>query len=611
MPPQTRTIHSARSEEFYEKVYQQVVTGIAITDWNGVFEECNPAYCALLGYTEEELQAIDFASLVHPDDREFNLTQVRRLQAGEISFFDIENRYVRKDGQTVWVHKFVSVLRGPNGQPAHFIALVTNITERKRAEQGRRESEERWRLAAQAGKMFAYSWDAATDVIERSGESAQILGIEEDSGVTGASALAMVHPADAQRLKAAMANLTVETPFLQVTYRIIRPDGAIIWVNRNSRAYFDGQGKLARVIGMVMDVTEHKRAEEAIKESELRFRLLADTAPVMIWMSGTDQRATYFNRLWLDFTGLPESDLRDGLQGIVHPDDYAKCHDTYCRGFEQRRPFNKECRLRRHDGEYRWMLDIAVPRFQEDGSFAGYIGSCVDITEQKLAEEALSSISGRMIEAHEQERALIARELHDDIGQRLALVAVQLDRERQDSQNSREGLLLAMEEAIKRISDLAGDIHSMSHRLHSSKLDTLGLAAAAGGFCREVSQGQNVVVDFQSEGIPEALSEDVALCLFRVLQEALQNATKHSGSKRFWVSLVGSSNQIVLTVRDEGRGFQPDEALQKSGLGMTSMMERLKLVGGELRIDGDPQPGTILRACVPFGPNATSLSATV
>jgi PAS domain S-box-containing protein len=138
---ETKSFRAGRSDRFFRRIYEQAGTGIAITDWLGVFQECNPAYCALLDYSEEELRSINFASLVHPDDREANLAQVRRLQAGEISSFDIENRYIHKNGAPVWVHKFVSVLPGENGEPAHLIALVTNTTGRHHAEEMLRASE--------------------------------------------------------------------------------------------------------------------------------------------------------------------------------------------------------------------------------------------------------------------------------------------------------------------------------------------------------------------------------------------------------------------------------------------------------------------------------------
>jgi PAS domain S-box-containing protein len=544
-----------------------------------------------------------FEKLIHPDDR-VKVTELAdaALKTGQPT--SGEWRVIWPDGSVRWIAGRWQAIMNDSDEPSRVVGVNIDITERKRTEQALRESEERLRLAAQAGRMYAFSWDVATDVIERSGECVEIVGVAQEAVATGAAVFAMVSAADRERLKAAVAELSVENPRLQITHRMIRSDGAVIWVERNLRAYFDEHGRIKRIVGMVVDITERKRAEEAIKESEQRFRLLADTAPVMIWMSGLDKRPTYFNRPWLDFTGRSETDLQNGLAALVHPDDYQKCHEVYCRGFDQRRPFRKECRLRRHDGQYRWMLDIGVPRFHQDGSFAGYIGSCIDITEQKLAEETLSSISRQLIEAQEQERTWIAREMHDDINQRLSVVAMELDRQGQNLQASADELRWSMVELYKQISKLSSDIHSMSHRLHSLKLDSLGLAAAAKSFCCELAERQDVQVKFSSERVPRKLPEAIALCLFRVLQEALQNAVKHSGVRYFRVSLEGSTNQVALTVCDEGRGFRPEEVLPKGGLGLTSMKERLKLVGGKFDIDAKPRQGTIIRAFVPLKPQA-------
>ena len=267
-----------------------------------------------------------------------------------------------------------------------------------------------------------------------------------------------------------------------------------------------------------------------------------------------------------------------------------------------------EYRLRRHDRQYRWIYDIGVPRFNADGAFAGYIGACTDVTQHKLAEETLSSISGRLIEAHEQERTWIARELHDDISQQLALVAMDLDRQKQDLHASAAKLGRDIRKSAKQVSDLVSDIYAMSHRLHSSKLDSLGLKAAAAGFCKELSKRHNVEIDFHAEGVPRQIPQGIALCLFRVLQEALQNATKHSRSKHFRVSLVGSLNEIYLTVSDPGLGFDPEEALKGTGLGLTRMKERLRLVNGELSLSTQLDRGTTIRVRVPIGPRGKSAS---
>jgi len=198
---------------------------------------------------------------------------------------------------------------------------------------------------------------------------------------------------------------------------------------------------LAAATFMVLAVVveERKQTERSFRESEKRFHLVADTAPVMIWMPDTDKLRTYFNQPWLDFIGRPiEAELGNGWAEGVHEEDLPSCQKTYSRSFDRRKSFEMQYRVRRHDGEYRWVLDIGVPRFDLDGSFVGYTGSCIDITTRKLAEEALADVGRKLIEAHAEERTWIARELHDDINQRIALLAVELDRFEQRRPSSRE-----------------------------------------------------------------------------------------------------------------------------------------------------------------------------
>ena len=250
------------------------------------------------------------------------------------------------------------------------------------------------------------------------------------------------------------------------------------------------------------DLIERTLAEEAVRESEERFRLIANTAPVMIWMSGTDNEITYLNQTWLDYAGQPSDAAVETLRAtVLHPDEAERCREVYEKAFEQRVPFQLEHRLRRRDGEYRWVVTAGVPRYNADRSFVGYIGTSVDITERKLAEGILSS--QKLIEAHEEESRRIARELHDDINQRLAVVSMRLGYLKEGPPASAAEFKQEIGEVGQEIADLAADIQAVSHRLHPAKLEILGLERAAAGFCDELSNRHGVTIDVHIENIPQ------------------------------------------------------------------------------------------------------------
>jgi signal transduction histidine kinase len=232
----------------------------------------------------------------------------------------------------------------------------------------------------------------------------------------------------------------------------------------------------------------------------------------------------------------------------------------------------------------------------------GTVVAFFDITARKLADAALAGVSGKLIEAQEQERRRIARELHDDIGQRLALLAIELAQLQKRSSSPAEfpGQISKLQ---MQTSEIAADIQSLSHALHSSKLQYLGLAAALKGFCQEFSEQQKVEVDFKTHDLPTPLSPDISLCFFRVLQEALHNAAKHSGVRQFEVRLWGTPEEIHLTISDSGAGFERDDATASRGLGLISMQERLKLLKGTLSIESRLQHGTTIRASAPVRSN--------
>ena len=443
------------------------------------FLDMNETGCKDLGYSCEEVLALTVRD-VNPEVDKPELVKVwsRLEQSGSIT---VETVHRRKDGSTFPVEVNARCVQFDR---RYTVAVVRDISERKRTQEILQESEERLRLAVQAGKMFAYSWDAATDVIKRSGASCKILGISEATPLTGQQALATVHSDDQERLKAAIAQLSPENPHLQIVYRMVRPDGSLVWLERTSRAYFDQDGKLLRIVGMVADVTE-----------------------------------------------------------------------------------------------------------------------------RKLAEEVLSSVSRRLIEAQEAERARIARDLHDDFGQRLALLRVALDQLQSISGDSESEAIRHMADMRNQITELSAGLRTLAHELHPARLEYLGLVAAIAGFCREFSERRVAETRFTHKSVPNTVPQEVSLCLFRVLQESLRNAVKHSGVRHFEVELQGASESIRLTVRDQGVGFDYEKSALSRGLGITSMQERLKSVNGELSIVSHLSQGTTVCARVPLRTTSMTLPA--
>jgi PAS domain S-box-containing protein len=353
------------------------------------------------------------------------------------------------------------------------------------------------------------------------------------------------------------------------------------------------------IIGLLWQRARSRTGDLRLIESEKRFRLMADTTPTLVWMCDKKGIITYLNPTRIDFTGqAPETGCGDIWSAFIHPDDLQTVLTANTRALEHKERFSREYRLRRRDGVYRWMLDVAAPRFNGDSLFAGFIGSAVDITEQKLAREALEKLGGKLLEAQEEERSRIARELHDDICQRLALLSLELEQASQGSNGSSASINPRLEQIRRDCVEIASDVQALSHKLHSSKLEYLGVVAAIRSFCREFSQQHNVSVDFTDETVSGFLPRDLSLTLFRVTQEALHNALKYSGVSRFSVSLRGTANEIRLEVSDEGSGFDVEEAMRDKGLGLVSMQERAHLVHGIFTIESRLNGGTriLLRA---------------
>jgi PAS domain S-box-containing protein len=355
------------------------------------------------------------------------------------------------------------------------------------------------------------------------------------------------------------------------------------------------------IAGLLLQRARKRKAEVVLRESEERFRAMADSTPSLVWMCDERGRITYLNDRRIAFTG-PDLDAGYGDNWIsyVHLDDVKQMLGTFYEALKSKQPFSQEYRLRRSDGVYRWMFDVATPRVKGDGSFGGFIGSSIDTTDQKLAQQALEKVSGQLIEAQEKERSRIARDLHDDICQRLALLSMEIEQVNRTSGGSVAATKQNLEHIKRHCSEIAVDVQSLSHQLHSAKLDYLGIVAALRGVCSEFSRQHQVSIEFTDKNVPRHLPKDTSLCLFRIAQEALQNAVKYSGTNRFVVALWAVEKEVQLVVRDAGAGFDVEEARKNRGLGLVSMQERIHLVHGRFAVDSKPGKGTRIFAAVPL-----------
>ena len=249
------------------------------------------------------------------------------------------------------------------------------------------EEEQRLDLATQAGGLGLWRWDVAEDQVWMNENGRSLFSFAPQDKLKAEHLCARIHPEDRDAFKALAAQVLPIGADNDTEHRIVLPDGTLRWLHSRGRVEPGPESEPRRVHGVSFDITERRLSEEALRESEARFRIVADVAPVMIWMSGTEKEGIFFNKGWLEFTGRSaEEELGDGWLKGVHPEDLSHTLDVCGTAFGEREPFTVEYRLRRKDGEYRWLLDTGTPRFDADGVFRGYIGSCIDIADRKQAE---------------------------------------------------------------------------------------------------------------------------------------------------------------------------------------------------------------------------------
>src|SRR5216110_2852781 len=506
------------------------------------------------------------------------------------------------------------------------MALSAGMAEHGRAEEALRESEARINLAANAANLGLWLWNIRDDELWATAKWRRLFGFAESEPLKFGRLLQVVHPEDRERMKQRVQHMLEHGGGdHESEYRITRPDGSTRWIAGYGGVELDEHGKPAFARGVSRDITRRKVAEEELRESEARFRTVADAAPVMIWMSDTDKLCNFFNKGWLDFTGRTmEQERGSGWAEGVRTDDLEHCLEIYGSSFDARQPFTMEYRLRRNDGEHRWVLDIGTPRFSDDGAFLGYIGSCIDIAERKQAEldhERQNMELARVgrVAVMGELAASLAHEVNNPIG---AMVA---------NASAGQRLIATGKVEIEELNDLLADIAADGRRA-GEIVQSIRNMVRKGKELRFLIEINDTIQDLLRIIHAEAVEKDVTVVtqidsngcrvmadrvqLLQVLLNLTMNgfeamSAMRPDARRLVIHAGSNGNdEICISVRDSGPGFpgglveqlfEPFFSTKAEGTGMGLAIARsiIEAHGGTLSGKNCDDGGACFTVCLP------------
>ena len=349
---------------------------------------------------------------------------------------------------------------------------------------------------------------------------------------------------------------------------------------------------------------EPAAVENAFRTRDEWLRLAAEGSQMGLWYWNEVTNELFWDAKTREMFGVPVDGevTLESFYRALHPDDAERVTKTWRNTFEHGLPYEAEYRSHRPDGTTRWIYARGDGYYDDAAKPICMVGVVFDITERKEIEQERSELSGRLIKAQEDERSYLARELHDDFSQRLALLALGLENATESISESPERANQQLYALLNSAGEIGADLHTLSHRLHSSTLESLGFVPGISALCKEFATQQDIELDYSLKNVPTSVPPDAALCLFRIVQEGLRNMKRHSGASKAFVILEWDDDKLNVCVRDEGKGFDVKESKKTEGLGIRSMRERARLLGGRFEIHSELGKGTKIEAWVPLRP---------
>jgi len=562
----------------------------------------------IFGYDERfETNRSAWRDRVHPEDipKIDRLYETRLIDEREVK---VEYRIILPDGSIRWIENRTRCDLDESGKMIRVYGVTFDVTERKTVERERRLREERMRLALEAGHMGVFDNDLVNNVLSWSDEIFPMFGYTQRFTPSRQDWFDRVHPEDLKRVGAALASPPTGRPNDRVEFRIVWPDGSIHWIESLICFEVDESGKPVRIFGIASDIEERKRAEAAIRESEERFRKIADDSPVMLWMCDADFGDTYFNLGWHAFTGTKPGDVFEpGWGDLVHPDDKYTVLEAFRSTAGRREIWRKEYRIRRHDGQYRWILDHGLPRSSSTGEFLGYIGSIVEIHDRKLAQEDLEQrIAERtelLVAANKELEGFTYTVAHDLRAPLRAITSnsrILLEDYEQELPEDAKMLLQRQATAATRMGGLIDDLLEFSRigrsEMKRNAYDLVAISRHALNDARSDTGAEEV--EFRSpESIPVfADAQLIQLVLFNLFSNALK-FRKADRPPVIQLEETRVEDERVFVVRDNGLGFEqtyaeriflPFERLVRNddypgtGIGLANVARIVKRHGGRI-----------------------------
>jgi PAS domain S-box-containing protein len=597
-----------------------------IIDRQGRFRWVSPTLEQALGWTKAEMLALAWTDLVHPDDLPKSSVEAESLFSEHVTVA-YESRYRHKDGSYRW---FLWNAQSYPAQldPAEMVlyAAAVDITDRKQTEIALQDSEQRLRISQLAAKIGTWDWDVATGNVIWSPEYYALYGLDPATPATYDNWLASVVATDRQNADNAVRTaLAQQQTYLDFEFRSIHPTQGIRWFGSRSQIFYDDRGYPLRAIGISIDITDRKQTEEALRQSEQRFRNMADNAPMMVWVTDATGYCNYLSRSWYEFSGQSETEgLGFGWLDATHPEDGELSKQIFLSANQRQEAFHLEYRLRRHDGTYRTCIDVGRPWFGTEGEFRGYIGSVIDINDRKqmeatLAERAhelanlntLLAQAATLLEARNQELDRFVHIVAHDLKAPLRAVANLSDWIEEDL----EGTLTAdtqqhMQRLRGRVRLMEATISGLLDYARAGRTDatieTVSVAQLLAEILEMLAPPPTFKIDIQPE-MPTLQTK--RLLLSQVFANLIGNAFKHHdrGDGSIQISSRSLGDFYEFAIADNGPGIAPEHREkifiifqsanpqknpESSGIGLSIVKKIVETEGGKIRVESELGKGT-------------------